>query len=626
MMTQIAKSVLLLSVCGGVLGLVLLLIKPITKRFFSPSWQFYIWLVVLVILVFPVSFSLPAKVPDAQAVTQTAQNTVIDDALKRNTENTVPAAEAQETPVRRQTNPAKAAWLVFAALWLLGAIGTFLYKIIHYALFVRAVNQNSFPDCGKTVADVIENLPPALSVRWTELLDAPLVIGVFCPVLFLPENVCGKEDLRYILLHELTHVRRRDLLYKWFAALVCSVHWFNPVVYAVSKQIEEECEVSCDYCVAQNLSAQEQIDYMRMILNMLTNAKLKARPLTTQMAGSKKTLKRRFEMMKNRKKKSRLTAAVSVFVAAVMLSATAFASGLLQNTVNADYRIDFLMNGAKMNLTNEPFMKNGEVYLPLRETFEKAGIFQQEESYISWNEGKIALCVAIDVPATITGADGGREELTTFLYRYGLEIGLPQLLLNPETESAKTEKKMENAPILKDSVAYVPFSYIDYMFSHQMGDLGYIAYNKNGAVVESISVPSKSDGETVVYNGTNFKNPSSVMNSFFEAFAVSDFEAMKLFCTQNCIDKYFRYLDGGPYLANVYDMTKASVVSMNIPFSTGAASAEKRIQVTVECERPAHSSVWGGRRSFQVVLEKQQDGTYRIHEFETVNENKKAAN
>ena len=153
MMTQIAKSVLLLSVCGGVLGLVLLLIKPITKRFFSPSWQFYIWLVVLAIFVFPVSFSLPAKVPDAQAVTQTAQNTVIDDALKRNTENTVPVSEAQETPVRRQTNPAKAAWLVFAALWLLGAIGTFLHKIIHYALFVRAVNQNSFPDCGKTVLD-----------------------------------------------------------------------------------------------------------------------------------------------------------------------------------------------------------------------------------------------------------------------------------------------------------------------------------------------------------------------------------------------------------------------------------------------------------------------------------------
>ena len=70
MLTQITKSVLLLSVCGGVLGLVLLLIKPITKRFFSPSWQFYIWLVVLVIFVFPVSFSLPAKVPDAQAATQ----------------------------------------------------------------------------------------------------------------------------------------------------------------------------------------------------------------------------------------------------------------------------------------------------------------------------------------------------------------------------------------------------------------------------------------------------------------------------------------------------------------------------------------------------------------------------
>ncbi len=40
MLTQIAKSVLLLSVCGGVLGLVLLLIKPITKRFFLQAGSF----------------------------------------------------------------------------------------------------------------------------------------------------------------------------------------------------------------------------------------------------------------------------------------------------------------------------------------------------------------------------------------------------------------------------------------------------------------------------------------------------------------------------------------------------------------------------------------------------------
>ena len=152
-------------------------------------------------------------------------------------------------------------------------------------MFLRTIKKYSVPECS------LENIPKRLTVRKTELLDAPLIVGLIKPVLYLPQTEIKEEKLDYILLHELTHYRRHDLLYKWFAMLVSSIHWFNPFVYIVSRQIDEECEVSCDYAVCKTLTEPQKKDYMAMILDFVQTSIRKKRPLTTQMASSKKYLK-----------------------------------------------------------------------------------------------------------------------------------------------------------------------------------------------------------------------------------------------------------------------------------------------------------------------------------------------
>lgn len=60
-MNEVMQHILLLSAAGSALALVLLCIKPLTKRLFSPKWQYYVWLTVLIVMVLPVKLSLPAE-------------------------------------------------------------------------------------------------------------------------------------------------------------------------------------------------------------------------------------------------------------------------------------------------------------------------------------------------------------------------------------------------------------------------------------------------------------------------------------------------------------------------------------------------------------------------------------
>lgn len=347
-MSELIKNIILMSVVGGILSLFLLAVKPLTKRLFSPKWQYYIWLSVLIVMVLPIKFNLPEKSP----------NIISTDAIFQ-TANQIKPAQIEQQPVQTiafnkisEISNIKTPEIpidiikILSLIWLFIALLIFLYKLIKYTIFVRKINKNSFSDCN------IQNTPKKLTIRKTALLDAPLIVGLINPILYLPEYEISDNDLNYILIHELTHYKRHDLLYKWFTMLVSSIHWFNPFIYVVSKQIDEECEISCDYEVCKNLSDNDKKYYMAMILEFIQTSIVKKRPLTTQMASSKTILKRRFTMIKNKKTTSKLVSVFSVILALAMFSTTVFASGLV-NTLsqNQDSNIKYeVYNGDKVNI------------------------------------------------------------------------------------------------------------------------------------------------------------------------------------------------------------------------------------------------------------------------------------
>jgi len=76
----------------------------------------------------------------------------------------------------------------------------------------------------------------------------PLTLGVFRPVVVLPRQARDWTDRlkRMVLLHELAHVRRRDVAYQWLGRLACAFYWFHPLAWWGLRRLRQEREQACD--------------------------------------------------------------------------------------------------------------------------------------------------------------------------------------------------------------------------------------------------------------------------------------------------------------------------------------------------------------------------------------------
>jgi beta-lactamase regulating signal transducer with metallopeptidase domain len=99
----------------------------------------------------------------------------------------------------------------------------------------------------------------------------PAVCGVARGRLILPCDWEARFDpaaLRLILMHELEHIRRYDVLQNWIAAFVNAVHWFNPIVWIAVSRFQSDRELLCDAQTLSRLAPSERFDYGRTLLRV----------------------------------------------------------------------------------------------------------------------------------------------------------------------------------------------------------------------------------------------------------------------------------------------------------------------------------------------------------------------
>lgn len=156
-------------------------------------------------------------------------------------------------------------------LWL-GGTGVFLAFLLgSYGRFRINLLKNSvsFPE-HPLQEEVRQSLGirRRIPLRWVPGLATPMLVGVFSPAVYLPDSDLPQEHLRMVLLHELTHYKRKDLLLKWLALLVNAIHWFNPLAYLLVRSLGQACEDACDRDVTRDMTPQERKQYMYTILTL----------------------------------------------------------------------------------------------------------------------------------------------------------------------------------------------------------------------------------------------------------------------------------------------------------------------------------------------------------------------
>ena len=346
-MNEFIKILLSLSVSGALLLLLILGLKPLYKNKFSKRWQYYIWIVVALRFLLPftpdnaVVGSLFEKI-DTVAITNeipTSPNIPVPADTGNN--------EAEPIQTNREINAAamrepfnKYVCLFF--IWSALALILFVRKVTVYQGFIQYIKAgnkevsdikilNLLSDCEEKL-----NIKTRVELSCNPLIASPMLIGFFRPRIILPVGELEDKELSYIFVHELIHYKQRDMFYKWLIQIVVCVHWFNPFVYLLEKEVNKSCELSCDEKVISVLDDTARREYGDILISFLKSNNLyKSSLASVTLTEGAEQLKERLGAIMKFKKKSKgiiaITAIFSVLVCVCFFVTGAYAASPATN-------------------------------------------------------------------------------------------------------------------------------------------------------------------------------------------------------------------------------------------------------------------------------------------------------
>ena len=338
-MEQFLLNLLKTSLLGALAILLMLVSKPLWRERYRAKARCWLWLALAAFLLFPVDFSVkdaPVQAAPPQDYTlfvgtdkttiQSTDNLFGDMAEKSGQTSTQVRdsiiARPVTDPAQKATRYIPVTTILFYG-YLAGAAAFLLCQGVSYVRFRRTVRRWRSGVARGDYRALLQDTARSLNVTAPEMfvceaISTPAVTGVLHPQLLLPHEHYDSSDLRYILRHELCHLKRRDMLLKLVLLAANAMHWFNPVVYLMLRQADEDIELACDSAATDGLDRAERAAYSRTLLAAV-QSHVRALPATTCFGGTVERLKRRITNVLGAQKKRGL--GVVALVLALTLTA-----------------------------------------------------------------------------------------------------------------------------------------------------------------------------------------------------------------------------------------------------------------------------------------------------------------
>ena len=222
--------------------------------------------------------------------------------------------------------------LLLCAIWLFGTVFLLIHYALQYRKAIRAARQASPWDSrtASLLSEIRRQTGRTIKVRGRTAanIESAFGVGVLRRYIILPDKAYTDAELHYILLHEYTHFLKHDTVVKLMVTLFCIIFWWNPVVYLLQKDLEQNLEIKCDLSVARTLCSKERAAYLRTILSLMKQSDRKHR-IPFAAAALFKTdadaaIKERFEtvMAYSANRRNRAASAVFTSVFTVLLIAS----------------------------------------------------------------------------------------------------------------------------------------------------------------------------------------------------------------------------------------------------------------------------------------------------------------
>lgn len=268
---------LICNIIVGILLGIILFFKKILKKHVTADVQYYIWYIFAAALILPFvpytpfepgrllskirdlftpAASLSTGIPAGQSVDMTAPAQLGLSDL---------AASFSGTSFRTLG-------VILTVIWAAGCFvtaGFFLYQIFKIRRIRKAaylITPGNEPELYSCCLSCMQELKigQQVSLYASCALTSPVSYGLFRPKVIIPQDmdiVLGADDVSFIFLHELQHLKHRDAALNYISCVLQIIYWFNPLVWYGFRIMQKDREIACDHSVIRTVGRERAVSY-----------------------------------------------------------------------------------------------------------------------------------------------------------------------------------------------------------------------------------------------------------------------------------------------------------------------------------------------------------------------------
>lgn len=250
MIGEVCYWLINMSIVASFMGLIVMLLRKI--RFIPRRVSVFLWIIPFLRMTVPVGLNSPYSLMSLVSRFTTRTVTVYQpsDDIAFSFSNSIRAAESY-SPITYKVNILGTVFSVAGMIWIVVSLALLIALTLIYVSTKNAVADSRHLES---------------NIFFSDKVDSPAVYGIIRPKIIIPGSYKDME-LKYIIRHEKTHIKRLDNLWRILGFITASVHWFNPLSWVFLKAFLNDLELACDEMAVSGYDKEERKEYARTLLS-----------------------------------------------------------------------------------------------------------------------------------------------------------------------------------------------------------------------------------------------------------------------------------------------------------------------------------------------------------------------
>lgn len=164
--------------------------------------------------------------------------------------------------------------VIITDIWFAVCIIKLIGVICSYRNLVSKIGNNEVRD--ERIIKILEQCKNKLKINKNiriikqDFVKMPSIVGLFDIRILFTDDILKMDNtsINDVLMHELSHYKRRDNLLNMFIIIAKSVYWFNPLIKTICKFVKKDVEIATDEMAISRMESYDKREYCKVIVKI----------------------------------------------------------------------------------------------------------------------------------------------------------------------------------------------------------------------------------------------------------------------------------------------------------------------------------------------------------------------